>query len=280
MGLERMSDFFYRRAMNLEPVVPVLVFSLVWAITSLLFLSLSTSAAFSADFQIEPTSLELGSNVKSGAFSVINNGSDKLNVQISVMEWAQDEAGKDVYGEARDVVFFPKIMTVEPNEKRAIRIGMKSPPSLKEKTYRLFIEEIPTKKIAPDIAVAEKITAGLTIAFRYAMPIFVSPVRRQESGVLEKVEMLQGVARAFVKNTGNVHIKLRNMTFRGKSVDGKELFSREVAGWYILQGLSRPYEATVPRELCGNLSTIEIKAAAENLNIDGTLNVHKEMCAE
>ena len=247
-------------------------------LAGLLFIAVSVSPAFSADFQIQPTSLELGSNVKSGAFSVINNGSDKLNVQISVMEWAQDEAGKDVYGEARDVVFFPKIMIVEPNEQRAIRIGMKGPPSLKEKTYRLFIEEISTKKKAQDIAVSEKITAGLTIAFRYAIPIFVKPVRRQESGVMEKVEMSQGVARAFVKNTGNVHIKLQSVTFRGKAVDGKELFSKEVAGWYILHGLSRPYEATVPQDFCGNLSTIEIEAEAENFNMNGTLNVHKEMC--
>jgi fimbrial chaperone protein len=273
-----MSDFFNRKAIKLGPVVSALVFSLVWTIASLLFLSLSTSAAFSADYQIQPTSLELGSNVKSGSFSVINSGSDRLNVQISVMEWAQDEDGKDVYGEARDVVFFPKIMTVEPNEQRAIRIGMKGPPSLKEKTYRLFIEEIPTKKKAQDIAVSEKITAGLTIAFRYAVPIFVKPVRRQESGVIEKVEMSKGMVRAFVKNTGNVHIKLLNVTFRGKSADGKELFSREVAGWYILHGLSRPYEATVPPDLCGNLSTIEIKAEAENFNMNGTLNVYKEMC--
>jgi fimbrial chaperone protein len=271
-------DLLNKRALKLVAIDHVLITFIVGVIINLFFLSLSSSALFAADFQIQPMSLELGSNVKSGAFSVINSGNDKLNVQISVMEWSQDDEGKDVYGETREVVFFPKIMTVEPNEQRAIRIGMKGPPSLKEKTYRLFLEEIPTKKTAQDIAVSDKITAGLTIAFRYAIPIFVKPVHQQRSGVMEKIEMSQGVVRAFVKNTGNVHIKLLNMTFQGKAIDGKELFSREVSGWYILHSLSRPYEASIPPDICGNLSTVEIKAEVDNLNIIGTLNVNKEMC--
>jgi fimbrial chaperone protein len=272
-----MNNVVKMMAMKSEPRARVLCFLSVLVIISFLFLSLSSSPAFQGDFQIQPTSLELGSNVKSGSFSVINNGSDKLNVQISVMEWTQDETGKDLYEKTGDVVFFPKIMTVEPNEQRAIRIGMKGPPSLKEKTYRLFIEEIPTKK-AQDIAVTEKVTAGISIAFRYAIPIFVQPVREKKSGVVERVEMSQGVVRAFVKNTGNVHIKLLNVMFRGKTADGKDLFSKEAAGWYILHDLSRPYEATIPPDLCGKIATIEIKAEAEDFNLNGMLNVHKDMC--
>ncbi len=222
--------------------------------------------------------MELGANVKSGAFSVLNSGSDKLDVQISVMEWTQDDSGRDVYGETRDVVFFPKIMTVAPNEQRAIRIGLKGPTSLREKTYRLFIEEIPTKKKPQDLAVAEKITARLTIAVRYAIPIFVRPARPQESGVLEKVEMAAGRIRAAVKNTGNVRIKLQSVVFRGKDAAGRELFSQEVAGWYVLHGMSRPYEATVPPDLCQNLAHIEIEAEAENFTMNGTVPVQKEMC--
>jgi fimbrial chaperone protein len=275
---DTMIYFFKKGIMMLKLIASALNFFVKWAIISLLFLPLSSSPAFAADFQIQPTSLELSGQVKSGAFSVINNGNDKLNVQISVMEWNQDAEGKDVYGEAGDIVFFPKIMTVEPNEQRAVRIGIKGPPSLKEKTYRLFIEEIPSQKKSQDIKVSGKITAGLTIAFRYATPIFVKPVLQQESGVMERAEMSKGIVRAFVKNTGNIHIKLLKVTFQGKAVDGKELFSKELAGWYILHGLSRPYEVTVPQEICGNLSTIEINAQSENFNINGSLDVHKEMC--
>jgi fimbrial chaperone protein len=92
--------------------------------------------------------------------------------------------------------------------------------------------------------------------------------------------MSKGVARVIVKNKGNVHFKLLTVTFRGKAADGKELFSKEVAGWYVLNGMSRPYETPVPQEVCANLATIDVNAQAENFNISGTLNVQKKMCTE
>jgi fimbrial chaperone protein len=235
--------------------------------------------AFSAEFSVNPTLLELSGGAKSGVFSVINSGSDKLNCQIDVKEWAQDENGKDMYWDTKDIVFFPKIMTVEPNEQRAVRIGFKAPPGMKEKTYRIFVEEIPTQKKAADGKKAGKITAGLTIAFRYSMPIFVKPIRPQESGVIDTIDLSKGVASAVVRNTGNVHLKLQSVTFRGKASDGAELFSQDVSGWYVLHGLSRRFETNVPKELCKNLATIEVSGQTENISLNGTLNVQRNMCA-
>ena len=253
---------------------------LEWTIVGLAFIALTPSQGFSANFSINPTSLVLSGGVKSGAFSVINSGEDKLNCQIDVKEWSQDADGKDVYTETKDVVFFPKIMTVAPNEQRAIRIGIKGPLSVKEKTYRLFVEEIPSQKKAAEGKVSGKITAGLTIAFRYAMPVFVKPVREQESSIIEKVDMSKGVVRAVVRNTGNVHVKLLSVTFRGKAADGTELFSKKFAGWYILHDMSRLYEAKVLKEHCGNLAPIDVSAQAENFIANRTLNVQRKMCTE
>jgi len=238
-----------------------------------------SSQVFSAEFSVNPTSLELSSSVKSGVFSVVNSGSDKLNCQIDVKEWAQDENGKDMHWDTKDIVFFPKIMTVEPNEQRAVRIGFKAPPGMKEKTYRIFVEEIPTQKSAPDGKKAGKITAGLTIAFRYAMPIFVKPARPQETGVIDAMDMSKGIVSAVVKNTGNIHLKLLKVTFRGKAVDGTELFFQDVGGWYVLHGVSRRYETNVPKEHCKNLARIDVDVQAETISFNGTLNVQRNMCA-
>ncbi len=213
----------------------------------LAFLSLMPFRAFPSNFSITPTSVDLNAGVKSSALTVINSGEEKLNCQIDIKEWSQDGEGKDVYTDTKDVIFFPKIMTVEPNEQRAIRIGFKGPQSVKEKTYRLFVEEIPSQKKSPEAKEAGKISAGLTIAFRYAVPIFMKPVKPQESAIMEGVDMANGVAGAVLKNTGNVHIKILSITFRGKASDGKEILSQDVAGWYVLQGLSRRYTTTVPK---------------------------------
>jgi fimbrial chaperone protein len=247
-------------------------------IATLLFVVVFISPA-SAGFQVQPTTMDLGVREKSGVFSVINKGNEKVDFQVSVKEWSQDEKGKDVYVDTKEIVFFPKIMSVEANSQRAIRIGLKTPPSTKEKTYRLFVEEIPTPKKTTDMD-AQKVKAGLTIAFRFSMPIFVKPFKLQERYVIDKIEMSNGAVKALIKNTGNVHIKTRAVKFSGKDAEGKEIFSKEVAGWYILNGLSFSYEATVPKELCGQLAKIDVSAQTESSNINGTLNVQKNMCTQ
>jgi fimbrial chaperone protein len=245
------------------------------------------SAALSADvppmsYQIQPTTLTLSADEKSGAFSVINDGNDKIDFQIEIKAWSQDEKGKDVYEEAKDVIVFPKIMSVAAHEQRAIRIGIKSPPSQREKTYRLFVQEIPTAKKETEVFKSGKVRAGLTIAFRFATPIFVQPIKPQLSVAVDSMEMKGGMVKATVRNTGNVHIKLLSLTFRGQAANGKELFSKEVAGWYLLNGMAASYEAAVPKERCKELSSIEVKARAADLdmNISRTLSVQKSMCAQ
>lgn len=253
---------------------------IISSLISLVLLSVAPLPAFASNFSITPTSLELSGGAKSGAFTIINSDSEKLNCQIDVKEWSQDADGKDVYTDAKDIVFFPKIMTVEPNDQRSVRIGIKSPQSVKEKTYRLFAEEIPSQKKEQDAKATGKIAAGLTIAFRYATPIFVKPIRPQESGVIDRVDLMKGVARALVKNAGNIHFKIQSVKIRGKAQDGRELFTKEVAGWYVLQGMTRPFEATIPKEGCKDLATLEVSAQAENFTMNGTLNVQKNMCIQ
>jgi fimbrial chaperone protein len=247
---------------------------------SLFFMAFFISPVIAADFQIQPTTMDLGRNAKSGAFSVINNGKDKIDFQVSVKEWKQDEKGKDVYEDTKDIVFFPKIMSVDPNSQRAVRIGLKTPPSAKEKTYRLFVEEIPVPKKTEDVESSKKIKAGVTIAFRFSIPIFVQPLKPQEGYALDRIEMSKGTVKAIIKNTGNVRVKLRAVKFSGKSSDGKELFSKELSGWYVLNGLSLSYEADVPKEICGKLAKIDMNAQTESGKIDGTLNVQKSMCTQ
>jgi len=248
------------------------------------FLALLLTAAWvppapAADFQIQPMTMDLGRNAKSGVFSVINTGKEKIDFQVSLQEWSQDESGKDVYAETKDIVFFPKVMSVEPNSQRAIRIGLKAPIAPKEKTYRIFVQEIPTPKKTADDPTA-KIRAGVSIAFRFAMPIFVKPAQPQESFTVAGIDMAKGTVQALVKNTGNVHVKLRNVKFTGRNGAGEEIFSKEVAGWYILQGLSLPYKTDIPQDLCAKLAKIDLSAQTEKDTASETFSVQSAMCAQ
>lgn len=254
--------------------------NVIVCVAAFLFLTIFFSHAFSADFQVQPTTMDLGGKVKSGVFSVINNSNQKIDFQVSVKAWNQDDNSKDAYADTNDVVFFPKVMSIDPNSQRAVRIGLKTPPGAREKTYRLFVQEIPTQKKTQDVDINEKVKAGVTIAFRFSMPIFVKPLKPQEIYVIDKIDMSAGKAKAIVKNTGNVHVKLRSVTFSGKAADGKELYSREVAGWYILNGIASSYEAEIPKDVCGQLAKIDVNARTEDKDISGILNVQKNMCSE
>jgi fimbrial chaperone protein len=265
-----MKNIFYKKK---------LIKNCVKFIAGLLFTAVFISRAVAADFQIQPMTMDLSSGVKSGVFSVINNGSEKIDFQVSLREWNQDEKGKDVLTDTKDIIFFPTVMSVEAKSQRAIRIGLKTAPSLKEKTYRLLVQEIPTHKNTDD-GVKKNIKAGVAIAFRFSMPIFVKPLKPEESYIIDRIEMSKGVVKATVRNTGNVHVKLRAVKFSGKSADGTEIFSKEVAGWYILNGLSISYEAEIPKDVCGKIAQIDLNAQTETANINGALNVQKNMCAQ
>lgn len=236
------------------------------------FVLVFTSAiAAAGEFRVTPIRLDFTSETKSGAITVINEGKDRINLQISVMTWSQDEQGKDVYADTREIVFFPKIMTLEPGEQRVVRAGTKGPQPAEERTYRLFIQEI------PDPASGRRRTQ-VSILIRFAPPLFVLPVKETVSGVLEKVEFSRGVLKAVVKNTGNVHFTITGVSFRGKSRDGKQVLAKDISGWYLLHGAARAYEVTPDASLCESLANADVEVKTESFTLSRTIDVLPGMC--
>ena len=228
--------------------------------------------AFPGEFRVTPIRLEFTANAKSGVITVINEGKTKMNLQVSASEWTQDGKGKDVYTETSDIVFYPKIMALEAGEQRVIRAGAKGPQPLREKTYRLFIEEIPDQKKA------EEGKSQVSIVIRFAPPIFVRPIVESRSGSLEKVELAKGKLTVVVKNTGNVHGTITAVALLGKASDGQKVYAKDIAGWYLLNGASRPYEVIIPQDACIQASTLEVTVKADTFTLSRTVNVLKEMC--
>lgn len=226
--------------------------------------------AGSAEWRVNPIRLEFGREAKSGVITVFNEKPEKLTVRMTAMEWTQDGDGKDAYSDTADLVFFPRILAFEKDGERIVRVGIRSPATAKEKTYRLFIEEVPGQNKAEGVSVA--------IALRIGVPIFSAPPKEVQKGEIGHVGISKGMAGALVRNTGNVHFVIQSVLVRGRNAKGEEIFSREIAGWYLLAGASRRYETEVPREVCGNLAAIEVEAKTEKFGMSGRMDADPAMC--
>ena len=190
------------------------------AVVSILFcLFLTPSVAFAGEFRVTPIRLDFDRGTKSGVITIVNEGGDKLNVQMKAFEWAQNADGKDRYTETNDIIFFPRIMALEKKEEKILRAGIKIPATAREKTYRFFIEEIPEPKKGEGV--------NVSIAIRFGVPIFVKPLKEEVKGEIEKVELSKGVLNALVRNRGNAHFVINSIDIKGKNAKGeRSLFAR------------------------------------------------------
>ena len=236
----------------------------------LLFLLLLPVAARAGDWRVSPIRLDLGRDAKSGAVTVANDSDDRLQVQMKAFEWTQDAEGKDRYEETGEILFFPRLMILEPKEEKILRAGIRVPAVAKEETYRLFIEEIPGPRKAEGVNVA--------VAIRFGVPIFVKPLKAEARGEVGAMTMSAGDLLVPVNNTGNVHFVVQSVLVRGKNAAGEEIFSRELSGWYLLAGVSRGYTTTVPLGTCGNMAVIEAEVKTDKFLLRGRTVVDRSMC--
>ncbi|MEK6779636.1 MAG: fimbria/pilus periplasmic chaperone [Candidatus Deferrimicrobiota bacterium] len=236
----------------------------------LFLLLLAPLDARTGEWRVSPIRLELGGDAKSGVITVYNEAEEPLQVQMKAFEWTQDGEGKDRYTETGDLLFFPRIMVLGKKEDRILRVGIRSPAAKKEKAYRLFIEETPGPRKSDGVNVA--------IAIRFGIPVFVKPLKEETKGEIGKLGMAKGVLSIPVRNKGNAHFVIRSIVVAGENGKGEKVFSRDISGWYLLEGASRIHTTEVPKDVCGGLARIMIEVKAEPFSLAGELSPGKTMC--
>lgn len=232
------------------------------------FLALSVfTPAIAGQFGVSPIRIDLNRGSRSGAINVINDEqADALRVQLRLFEWTQDAAGKDDYQLNDDLLYFPRLMNMEKGEQKLVRVGLKMPALEREKAYRLFIEELPDPPTPGGARVA--------IAVRFGVPIFVKPAQEDVRGDIDKLAMEKGILRVGVRNSGNVHFTIKSIT-----ATSGEAFSKEVSGWYLLNGAAREHSIELPAQVCTRLKQIDVTVKADPpLELKATLNVNASMC--
>lgn len=234
--------------------------------------ALALAAAFSADalagaFGVSPIRVDLDPGARTGMVTVSNDDERKLYFQLKLFEWKQSSSGEDLLAESSDLIFFPQILTVEPKEKRLIRVGIKSPPAGPERAFRLFIEELPDPNETPGGG------AQVAVRLRFGVPIFLSAGKGEALTEVGAIDSARGVIRVAIRNNGTRTIRFEEVSARA----GDKVVAK-AAGWYVFPGATRSFSLPVAREECPVPRSLEIRAAGEGKELRRTAEVTSEVC--
>lgn len=240
------------------------------SIILLLLVFAGPDLATAGNWRVAPIKIYFNAKTRSEVVTVTNDGDRTLSLEISAMEWSQDQDGQDVYQPASDLIFFPKQLVIEPKTERVIRTGIKVPATAREKTYRLYIREVPDPQRSPENAVA--------IAIQFGVPVFVAPPKEELRGEITGVAMEGGQISVTVRNQGNTHFRVNKVRLQAIAASGEPLDVVEAPGWYLLAGSQRSFQAELPVELCRRADSFDILVESDRLTLSGTTDVHKAKC--
>jgi fimbrial chaperone protein len=184
---------------------------------------------------VSPVLVTLSTRTSTGVIDLRNDGSDVTRYQISAFAWSEGANGQMTLEPTQDVVFFPTLLELKPGERRSIRVGTQASSGNLEKSYRLFVEELPG---APSSALS------LVVRTRIGIPVFLQPTGRGASANLkiDSAEIVHRVARIHLVNQGQLHTRTQHVTADVLDDGGTALAHLSLDGWYLLPDGQRVYE--------------------------------------
>ena len=233
---------------------------------------LASAVAHAGNWGVAPIKLEFDRATRTGLITVNNEDTKPVNFQIKLYRWFQDAQGQDQYEESNDLVYFPQIMSIEPDQKKLIRVGIKRPAETVEQTYRLFIEELPP--LTPDTPdTSAKAGASVAVLIRFGVPIFLIPTGALATPIFSNFSMGKDVLNFVVNNGGNRHVRYQEMTL----ASGVETLGK-ADGWYVLAGARREFAIPVKKMLCGSDQTLKISTTVDDKSVTHSLTTKEITC--
>lgn len=234
---------------------------------SFLLLPHLTSAS---SFKVTPVKLFFNPGTKTDVIRISNLGDNTLTVQLNAKKWTQDPTGLDQYEATKDIVFFPKIVTIDREEERIIRVGYQGKmDAASEQTYRLFLQELPVIKPG-EVALKFALTMGV--------PIFIEPVKEIKKSSIEGLSFSKGILNVKIKNNGNRHFIVGEITASGLDGRGKGIFKTSGKGWYVLAGAEKTFQVNIPESDCQKASKLDVTVEVEQNLLKGNLDLNKSQC--
>lgn len=225
----------------------------------------TAQTAWAGAFKIQPIRVYLGGSALSEEVSVKNESSDPQRFQVNISGWEQNPQGVMQLNPTQDVIAFPLLFDLAPGETRLVRLGTRVPPSTSERTYRLFLQQLPPLSTNTLPSQPSRGGASVSLLLRAGIPIFVVPLKTLREGRLENLVVQQGKFSFEVHNTGNVHLLASSIQIKGYDPAGKIILEGQLGGGYILAGGTRVFDQELPQKSCASIKylSVEVKANEE-----------------
>jgi fimbrial chaperone protein len=230
---------------------------------SLVFgLSLKASTAWASNYSVNPINVVLSPRVSTALLKLRNQDTSAASFQFKVFKWEQNAQGED------------KLTPTEESQgERQIRLGSKVPINTVEKTYRLIVEEIPTKTSQPT-------QNAIQILTNLSIPIFLQPNQINQSGKMGQLAIKKGNLSFEINNTGNVNLRPQQITVQGLSATGEKIIETAVNSWYILAGNTKSYSVQLPpKEKCNGVKKLVVEVKTAKTTLKETLDTPQGACA-
>ena len=224
-------------------------------------------------FTVNPIKIALAGKDQSALLSLQSQSSEELRFKVSIKAWSQSPQGEMELKDTKDIVVFPALLTLGPKEERKLRIGATVPAGAVEKTYRVFVEELPGLR-APQTATKSEVK----VLTKMGIPIFIRPAKPQAAGTVQGTGIAKGKLSFGVKNTGNVYFLIQSVKIKGLDAVGATTFEKTVEGWYLLAGGTRVWELDFPKDACMKSKSVTFDVQSEETKFSGRAEVPAAAC--
>jgi fimbrial chaperone protein len=243
----------------MERLVVRLVISLVVALVGL-----APSLARASSFEVNPVRLTLTPTATSGLLTVRNRSLEPVRLQVVAYAWSQSRTGEIQLAPTQDLVFFPAMVTIAAGASRKVRVGASVAFATAEKSYRIFLEELPPLSTPETPGVVRVLT-------RMGIPVFLEPAGARSTPRIDGLAITGHVVSFDLKDVGNAHFLAKKVAVVGRDAGGAVVFQQDVPGWYVLNGTARSYRVDVPSAACRSIATLAVNLSTDTRPAAATL---------
>ena len=182
---------------------------------------------------VVPVNVLLAPGQTTATLTVKNQSDQETAIQIRPYLWSQPD-GQDQLKPTLAVIISPPIAMIPAGGSQLVRLLLKQPPTDKEATYRILLDQLPPPAQPGTVHVV----------FRLSIPIFARPVARVLAHVQFHVEYEGGQLYLVGRNDGTRHEAVREISLLTSG--GRSLKAESGSSPYILAGVTRRWHITAP----------------------------------